>query len=141
MISYYYFSAISTTIAVYRGKSSFLEYIAAGTLTGTMYKFNLGLRGMFAGGVVGGVLGTIAGGATLLILRSSGMTMEEVRYWQYKWRSNRDNMINEGFRASLIGTEHNDELINSHDDKVGSKNLDIKEIIPDESSESLPAKK
>lgn len=128
-----YCSGITTSIAVYRGKSSFVEYITAGAVTGSLYKFNLGLRGMFAGAVVGGVLGTIAGGASLLILRSTGMTMEEVRYWQYKWRSNRDDAIRESQKSNMRGTEHEDELTNFHDSRVGLNKLDIKTILEEES--------
>lgn len=88
-----FFSGIVTTISVYRGKSSIYEYLAAGTVTGTLYKVNLGLRGMAVGGLLGGGLGGVAGILSLLILRVSGTSMEEVRYWQYKWRANRDATI------------------------------------------------
>ena len=57
--------SITTVIAVYRGKSSMYEYIAAGLITGGCYKTNMGLKGMAAGGLVGGALGTIAGGLSL----------------------------------------------------------------------------
>lgn len=87
---------------------------------------------MFAGAVVGGALGTVAGGASLLILKSSGMTMEEVRYWQYKWRSARDDAIFESRKSNLQGTEHDDELIKFHDNKVGLNKLDIKAILEEE---------
>lgn len=110
-----------------------IEYITAGVVTGGTYKFNMGLRGMAAGAIVGGGLGTIAGGLSLLILKSTGMTMEEVRYWQYKWRSSRDDAIQEGFRETFRKTENNDELYELHDAKpeVGS-NLDLKKLIADE---------
>lgn len=102
------------------------EYIAAGAFTGALYKFNLGLRGMTAGLLVGGGLGTVAGGVTLLLLKSSGMTMEEARYWQYKWRAQRDDAINEGYKTQLIGTEHDDPLINEYDSRHGTGKLDLK---------------
>lgn len=93
---------ITTSISVYRGKSSFVEYITAGTLTGMGYKFGMGPRGMLVGGLLGGALGGIAGGLSLLILSASGMSMEEVRYWQYKWRAQRDNDINESLKVILL---------------------------------------
>lgn len=128
------FSAITTTVSVYRGKSSMYEYIIAGATTGAMYKFNLGLRGIAAGTIVGGVLGTLGGAVSLLLLKSTGTTMEEVRYWQYKWRSNRDENINEGFKTQIKGTERDDPLISQHDEKpqVGNDKLDLKILIPDE---------
>lgn len=93
---------ITTSISVYRGKSSFIEYITAGALTGFGYKFGMGPRGMAVGFLLGGTLGGIAGGLSLLILNASGMSMEEVRYWQYKWRSQRDNDINEALKVKLL---------------------------------------
>ncbi|XP_064081084.1 RPII140-upstream gene protein-like [Macrobrachium nipponense] len=77
---------ITTTISVYRGKSSILEYITAGTLTGMVYKFKSGPKAMIAGGAVGGFLGTIAGSISLALMYVTGTSMEEIRYWQYKWK-------------------------------------------------------
>jgi complex I assembly factor TIMMDC1 len=120
-------------MAVYRGKSSMYEYVTAGLVTGGTYKFNMGLKGMAAGAIVGGGLGAIAGGLSLLILKSTGMTMEEVRYWQYKWRSSRDDAINDSYRETFKNSDRNDELYEEHDAKarVGS-NLDLKTAIADE---------
>ena len=105
-----------------------VEYITAGAVTGALYKFNLGLKGMTAGMLVGGALGTVAGGITLLILRTTGMTMEEARYWQYKWRSNRDNTIHEGLKKNF----NNDPHLMRHDKKYGEDQLDIKFLAQDE---------
>jgi complex I assembly factor TIMMDC1 len=108
------------------------EYIAAGVITGGCYKFNMGLRGMAAGGIVGAV----AGGCSLAILKATGMTMEEIRYWQYKWRSSRDDAIQETFRESVKeDTDRTDSIIHQHDDKVGRNAMDIKKIIADEADE------
>ncbi|XP_069703295.1 RPII140-upstream gene protein isoform X2 [Periplaneta americana] len=80
----------TTSIAVYRGHSSIVEYVAAGGLTGALYKCNMGLRGMAVGGGLGSVLGGIAGIASLSILKLSGLSMEEVRFWQHQWKQERD---------------------------------------------------
>ncbi|GFG34337.1 hypothetical protein Cfor_08958 [Coptotermes formosanus] len=71
---------LTTSVSVYRGYSSILEYVAAGCITGALYKFNMGLAGMAVGGGLGGVLGGIAGLVSLTILKLSGMSMEE---WGY----------------------------------------------------------
>lgn len=86
-------SGIVTTMSVYRGKSSIYEYLTAGTVTGSMYKVNMGLRGMAVGGLLGCGLGGVAGVLSLLLIKVSGTSMEEVRYWQYQWKSNRDKNI------------------------------------------------
>jgi hypothetical protein len=44
---------LTTSISVYRGYSSILEYMAAGCITGALYKFNMGLAGMATGGGLG----------------------------------------------------------------------------------------
>lgn len=128
------FSAITTTIAVYRKKSSIVEYVSAGALTGAMYKFNMGLRGMTAGCLVGGALGTVAGAATLLILKTTGMTMEEARYWQYEWRRNRDDAINDSFKTAIKGSEQDEPMFGEHDKMFAKSNsLDIKILESEES--------
>lgn len=67
-----------------------------------MYKVNLGLRGIAVGGIVGGVLGGVAGGISLLLLKISGQTMEDVRYWQYKWQHSRDSTANEAMKVCAL---------------------------------------
>jgi len=44
---------LTTSISVYRGYSSILEYAAAGCITGALYKLNMGLAGMAVGGGLG----------------------------------------------------------------------------------------
>lgn len=76
----------TTTISVYRGKSSIFEYLGGGTITGMLYKLKSGPKAMIAGGVVGGALGSIAGAVSLGLMYLTGTSMEEMRYWQYKWK-------------------------------------------------------
>lgn len=96
-------------------------------MTGSLYKFSMGPRGMLAGGLVGGAFGTVAGGLSLLILRTTGMSMEEVRYWQYKWRMERDQNINLSLKNAL---EEKDPLLDNHNQKYGENlslaHLDVK---------------
>ncbi|XP_073820215.1 RPII140-upstream gene protein [Musca autumnalis] len=116
--SYY---GMVTLVSVYREKSSIYEYLAAGSISGAMYKLNMGLRGMAAGGIIGGFLGGVAGGASLLIMSLSGTTMQEVRYWQYKWRTDRDQAIAETYKLAAEEDEPTPELMKAHDAKVGEK--------------------
>ncbi|CAO1421891.1 unnamed protein product [Diamesa hyperborea] len=123
---------ITTMVSVYRGESSIWEYLAAGMLTGSMYKFNMGLRGIAAGGLVGGFLGTIAGGVSLLVLKTTGMSMEEVRYWQYKWRADRDDTINEAMKAQTM--DERDQLMDWKDSRVGVDKLSLETLVKAEES-------
>lgn len=76
---------------------------------------------MAAGGIVGGTLGLFAGVATVGLLSLSGMTMEEARYWQYKWKTERHNAYKEGFDMAMEGTkfDHKDPMQDEHDEKIG----------------------
>ncbi|CAD6992787.1 RPII140-upstream gene protein [Ceratitis capitata] len=114
--SYY---GIITCVSVYRGKSSIYEYVGAGLITGSLYKMSLGLRGMAAGGIIGGVLGSVAGVASLALLYASGTSMEEIRYWQYKWRIDRDNMIHQAMKKQEDDAYNTPEIFKDHDQKVG----------------------
>lgn len=80
---------ITTSISVYRGKSSIVEYLVGGGVTGALYKFSMGPRGMLVGGALGTCLGAVAGGLSLGLLKLAGISMEEVRYWQYKFHEER----------------------------------------------------
>lgn len=119
---------ITTVISVYRGKSSMLEYVTAGAVTGGLYKINLGLRGMLVGSGLGSVLGGMAGGITLLILNTSGMTMEEVRYWQYKWKEERNKTIREAVIKQTKSEE--DQILALHNEQNGPDKISL-DNIPD----------
>lgn len=118
---------ISTTISVYRNKFTIFEYIAGGMITGAVYKWKMGPTGMAAGCLVGGGLGLVAGAISVGILSLTGTTMEEMRYWQYKWKSDRVSAYKEGFHKQLEGTDlsFRDKLLDQHDAKVGSKKVDL----------------
>ncbi|XP_055526178.1 RPII140-upstream gene protein [Wyeomyia smithii] len=110
---------IQTIISVYRGKSSIYEYLAAGGTAGALYKFNMGLKGMTSGGLVGLTFGGIAGLISLGILKASGTTMEEVRFWQYKWKTNRDSAILDSMRKQTQSEA--DPLLENHHAKFGTE--------------------
>ncbi|KAB0794775.1 hypothetical protein PPYR_11614 [Photinus pyralis] len=92
---------VSTLYSTYRGKNGILEHTAAGTVAGSLYKFKLGPPAMLVGGLVGGALGSVAGVATNVLLKLSGMTMQEVRYWNYKWLKKRSDKYNEEFKKHI----------------------------------------
>lgn len=117
------YTAIVTTISSYRGKSSIIEYLAAGGVTGALYKFNMGLKGMTAGAVFGSILGGGAGLVSLIILKLSGTSMEDVRYWQYKFHTSRRSLEKE------IYVDDEDRvkppLMMDHEERVGIRNLTL----------------
>ncbi|KAL9893743.1 RPII140-upstream gene protein isoform X1 [Glossina fuscipes] len=115
------YCGIVTMISVYRGKSSLYEYLTAGLISGALYKVNMGLKGMVAGGIIGGALGSLGGVASLLLMSMSGTTMEEVRYWQYKWKEYRDEAVVEAYKMAEEKEEPTPDLVKAHDSKVGDK--------------------
>ncbi|XP_055677058.1 RPII140-upstream gene protein [Lutzomyia longipalpis] len=119
----YTYVGLVTTISTYRGKSSILEYALAGAGAGAFYKMNRGLRGMAAGGIFGCAFGTVGGILSLTILRATGMSMEEVRYWQYKWKVDRQNTI----KARLPSTPNAEEdpILKAHDAGLGEKKISL----------------
>nr|XP_023019952.1 RPII140-upstream gene protein [Leptinotarsa decemlineata] len=117
------FAAISTTIQVYRGKYGIMEYVAAGSLTGTLYKFNMGPRGWLVGGGLGSVLGLFCGGMTLAILKITGVSMEEARYWQYQWKQYRSEYFRKGMADYLEKEDY--AVVKLHNDSVGEAGKDI----------------
>ncbi len=62
------------------------EYSAGGLLAGTMYKLPMGPKAMLSGGLAGAALGTVAGGISLGIMKLTGTTTEDIRYWKKGWR-------------------------------------------------------
>lgn len=71
------FSGLSTVISRFRDKSGVLEYSVGGLLTGALYKFSLGPKGMLAGGFFGGLIGTIGGLVLFISSKASGITMDD----------------------------------------------------------------
>lgn len=109
------------------------EYVAAGSSTGALFRMNLGLRGMIAGAIVGGGLGIFAGGASLGVMKLSGTSMEEVRYWQYQWHKKRIDLEQAGY-AKQAQSENPNPLLDAHHELVGEGQLTL-DAIKDEEEE------
>lgn len=69
---------MSTVISRFRDKSGVLEYTVGGMVSGAIYKFSLGPKGMVSGGFFGGLIGTFGGSMLYIISKLSGVTMNEV---------------------------------------------------------------
>lgn len=103
-------------------------------MNNTLFKnLKMGPKGMAAGGIIGGALGLFAGLVTTGLLKLSGITMEEARYWQYKWKVERQNTYNEGMDRALEDTGHNPRNLiqDLHDEKIGTTKQNLY-ALPDE---------
>ncbi|KAG5889237.1 hypothetical protein JTB14_006373 [Gonioctena quinquepunctata] len=126
------FAAISATMQAYRGKYGITEYVVAGGLTGALYKFNMGPRGWIVGGGLGSVLGLFCGGLTVGMLKLTGYSMEEARYWQYQWKDRRKEYFRKGMADYLEKEDY--AVIRLHDDSVGEAGKDIANLDRDKNA-------
>ncbi|XP_022903666.1 RPII140-upstream gene protein [Onthophagus taurus] len=109
------YTAISTMISVYRGKHGIFEHMVAGATTGFIYKFSAGPRAWLVGSGLGLVLGTVAGSVTYGILSYTGLSMDQVRYWQYRWKEKREQAYKDTIRSQMEG----EKMFLERDAKLG----------------------
>ncbi|KAM9828626.1 complex I assembly factor TIMMDC1, mitochondrial [Syngnathus typhle] len=73
------FNSVSTGLSVYRDKCTLGNYVAAGAVTGGVFRLNLGLRGLVAGTIIGAALGIPTGAVIIGMLSATGESMRERR--------------------------------------------------------------
>ncbi|XP_026519858.1 complex I assembly factor TIMMDC1, mitochondrial [Notechis scutatus] len=71
------FNTVNTCLSVYRGKSTLGHYTIAGACTGSLFRMQLGLRGLIGGSVIGGLLGGSLGTLLMGLQKVSGETFIE----------------------------------------------------------------
>ncbi|KAJ2947096.1 hypothetical protein O0L34_g16442 [Tuta absoluta] len=124
------FSLTATTISVYRGDTSLVEYLAAGTMTGAAYRCHLGLAATIVGAGLGATLSLIAGSAVIGILNVTGFSMADIRAALHKVKEARIEQMNQAMeKASEI---KNDDLTKNHDaalEEMGIGGKKISEVI------------
>ncbi|MPC23252.1 RPII140-upstream gene protein-like [Portunus trituberculatus] len=119
------FMLFTNSIAAYRGSSSVIEYSVGGFLTGAIYKFKLGPRASLAGGLVGGLLGTVAGIANTGILYLTGTSTDQLRKFHYEWQESRqEERLRQIYTArdkdlDVLSLEHGTKLTKTHDPLAG----------------------
>lgn len=80
---------MSTVISRFRDNSGVLEFSVGGLVTGTIYKFGLGPKGMISGGFFGVLIGTFGGLVLYITSKVTGITMNDAynlskAYFEYK---------------------------------------------------------
>lgn len=121
------FCLVSTVISVYQGETGLIEYIAAGALTGALYKLNLGLAATLVGGGLGAILGMCGGLLTLAILKLTGFSLEDIRNTMYKFRQIRNDSFSQYKEDNA--TEKNDRVTRQHDAFVKAAGVKMLEDI------------
>ncbi|KAG7263673.1 hypothetical protein CRUP_031972 [Coryphaenoides rupestris] len=71
------FNSVSTGLSVYRDRDALSHYVAAGALTGGLFRINLGVRGLVGGTLIGTVLGLPAGALVVGMQTVAGETLRD----------------------------------------------------------------
>lgn len=87
-----------TMATVYFGKESLLDYVIAGGLTGALCRANLGIKGMISGCFVGTCVGTFGGGVSMLVLKASGKSMDDLREFAQTMKVTRDELAYNNYK-------------------------------------------
>ncbi|XP_048350691.1 complex I assembly factor TIMMDC1, mitochondrial [Sphaerodactylus townsendi] len=73
------FNTVSISLSLYHDKILLSHFVAAGAVTGGLFRFHLGLGGFAAGSIFGALLGVPAGGLMMGMQKLSGETFLERR--------------------------------------------------------------
>ncbi|XP_045145517.1 complex I assembly factor TIMMDC1, mitochondrial-like [Echinops telfairi] len=78
------FNSVTTGLNVYRNKNALSHFVIAGAVTGSLFRINLGLRGLMAGGIIGALLGTPIRSLLMLLQRYCGETVQQRKEKDHK---------------------------------------------------------
>ncbi|XP_033624034.1 complex I assembly factor TIMMDC1, mitochondrial isoform X2 [Fukomys damarensis] len=118
------FNSVNTGLTAYRNKNALSHFVVAGAVTGSLFRINLGLRGLVAGGIIGALLGTPMGSLWMVLQKYCGETVQEMK--QKDQQAQQEQKLAE-WRARLQFTELLPEDIESRLQKNQSQD-DAKKI-------------
>ncbi|XP_023379300.1 complex I assembly factor TIMMDC1, mitochondrial isoform X2 [Pteropus alecto] len=118
------FNTVNTGLNVYRNKNALSHFVIAGAVTGSLFRINLGLHGLVAGGIIGALLGTPVGSLLMALQKYYGETVQERKQKDQKALH---ELKLEEWKARLQFTELLPEEIESNLQKNTSKD-DAKKI-------------
>lgn len=113
------FQLLLTSIATYRGNTSVMDYVASGMIAGSVFRAQLGPRGIIVGGTVGSILGLLAGSLSQLLLSFYDSSFEDVIVWQNKLSNIKEEEFSKGlkkhrerdFKGTVPLLRHHEQLV------------------------------
>ncbi|XP_058792779.1 RPII140-upstream gene protein [Phymastichus coffea] len=95
------FTFVQQTLSVYQNKYAFWHYSVGGATAGSLYKFQLGPKGMVSGAIFGGLFGTLYGSIKVILLKLTNISEEDLLEYKqnlvdmkhdfdWKWIKSRD---------------------------------------------------
>ncbi|BES92386.1 Tim17/Tim22/Tim23/Pmp24 family [Nesidiocoris tenuis] len=121
-----------TVLATYRGDDSIFDFIAAGFLSGSLYRIKYGLRGVIVGGSLGLMIGLFAGSVTLAVLRLSDTKLDQIRKAQadldHFRKKTAADAVNKGFIHSR--NPESFELMETHDKTISNRTQAWQDVMP-----------
>ncbi|KAI4476967.1 hypothetical protein M0804_013147 [Polistes exclamans] len=92
---------IRIMLGAYYGKPSILHYMTGAGIAGFLFKLSLGVKGSLVGLIVGTVLGAIGGFFSLILIKLTGMSQEDLERIQYYWSHKRGAVFKEAMGKHL----------------------------------------
>ncbi|XP_042524801.1 complex I assembly factor TIMMDC1, mitochondrial [Dipodomys spectabilis] len=118
------FNTVTTGLSVYQNKNALNHFVIAGAVTGSLFRINLGMRGLVAGGIIGALLGTPVGILLMSLQKYAGKTIQEKK--EEDWKTLHELKLKE-WKTSLQITELLPEEIESSLQENGAEE-DAKKI-------------
>lgn len=114
------FNTVHTGLNVYRNKNTLSHFVIAGAVTGSLFRINLGLHGLVAGGIIGALLGTPIGSLLMALQKYYGETvqerkqkdrkaLQELKLEEWKARLQLTELIPEEIESSLQKNQSTDD--------------------------------
>ncbi|KAM4888331.1 complex I assembly factor TIMMDC1, mitochondrial isoform 2-T2 [Thomomys bottae] len=71
------FNTVTSGLSVYQNKNFLNHFVIAGAVTGSLFRINLGMRGLVAGGIIGALFGLPVGSLLMALQSYVGETVQE----------------------------------------------------------------
>lgn len=93
---------MSVLISRFRGEDGILEFALGGMITGSLYKFALGPKGMISGAFFGLLIGSFGGSCIYVLTKLTGLKMDDVYDLAKSYFTYKDRSIHGSAKVSLL---------------------------------------